>query len=113
MNQIELTKEHKSKLYEMCKELFPEWTIYKIEHDNMVSGNQWETDEEDPQESIAVNEFSIHWFEFCIDHLSKKVYTINGKIMYGYTYFINNVRYIKKHPVDYLYSEFKKLENGK
>lgn len=102
MTAITLTKEHKSKLLEMCKELFPEWKSHSlITNEQYISddtGNFSESDET----------FKIHWFEFCVNHLSKKVFTIENKIMAGYEYFINNIRYTKQHPVDYLYKEFKK-----
>ena len=114
MKSIELTEEHKSKLLEMCKALFPEYkrveiTDYQIDIDRNHS-NPVFIDLYKGELTVPFDIYSIHWFEFCINHLSKKVYTIDGKVMSGYTYFINNIRYTKKHPVDYLYEEFKKLK---
>lgn len=127
MKQLELTEEHKSKLLEMCKILFPEpefsfWWEYEMygrglkqEFNDVLCVSETlnppiNVGTEEKPYFRTNNYFNIHWFEFCINHLSKKVYTIDGKVMSGYTYFINNIRYTKKHPVDYLYEEFKKLK---
>ena len=47
MTSIELTKEHKSKLIEMCKILFPEWDIIKFESEQFsIDDNLLEENEE-------------------------------------------------------------------
>ncbi len=116
MNSIQLTEEHKSKLLEMCKDLFPKYKV-KFIPDNLL--------EYDDQifnylsiEEITEKEVDftvIHWFEFCmtnlvaslvkLDNLSNRIWRevwneLNGGPMVG----------IKKHPTDYLYNEFKKLK---
>ena len=120
MKNIELTEEHKSKLLEMCKELFPTYnfefmrgndefgfdiydyfTFYLIED---YENNEWYKSKTD-----------INWFEFCMTHLPEKIFKnpkgrfqgINGR-----PYWCEKVAesFAKVHPIDYLYEEFKKLE---
>lgn len=115
MKTIELTEEHKSKLLEMCKVLFPEngkW--FKI-----LCGNIYYS------RSGKFPAKSIHWFEFVMTHLVKRISNFNksNKISNSseVEYFINggvleiNLRHRMQnkynvHPVDYLYDEFKKLK---
>ena len=109
MSPIELTSEHKSKLLEMCKALFPEYTIYEVQKENhfgrivnTVQGNKWEYngDDDDP-----IDEFFIHWFEFCCNTLVNKLFDNSfdfGKIYYEILKSDN--------PIDYLYEQFKQLK---
>ena len=99
MKSIQLTEEHKSKLLEMCKILFPEYVIYPADNDGFIEGEQWVGDQ-NMGEDRPVNEFNIHWFEFCMTHLSEKIDCDLA----------HNIIYMKKHPIDYLYEEFKKLK---
>lgn len=108
MKPLELTEEHKIKLLEMFRELFPEYTriefyeIYNIEFEINNTSN------------------TIHWFEFCLLHLSEKIYKTFSKITeednwYGsHLNWAINTMYTKKphkiHLIDYLYEEFKKLK---
>jgi len=114
MENIELTKEHKTKLLEMCKKLFPKDTIYKFDnYDNIVflinhiitkyndklSGERWD------------KKLYIHWFEFCMTHLFTKLIvnkygyeSISDAMSNGY-YVIYSV-----NPIDYLYEKFKNLK---
>ena len=132
MKSIQLTEKHKSKLLEMCKELFPEYVIYPADNDGFIEGEQWVGDQ-NMGEDRPVNEFNIHWFEFCMTHLIVKLskeftkqklseadYTDNQypnwfseKVSYHLNPFRNeefeeDILFI--HPVDYLYEEFKKLK---
>ena len=132
MTSIKLTENHKSKLLEMCKELFPEYVIYPADNDGFIEGEQWVGDQ-NMGEDRPVNEFNIHWFEFCMTHLIVKLskeftkqklseadYTDNQypnwfseKVSYHLNPFRNeefeeDILFI--HPVDYLYEEFKKLK---
>lgn len=102
MKNIELTEEHKSKLLEMCKILFPEYdfTLDKWKQCFVTLGLK----------SKDLYENHIHWFEFCINPLSTKIdsfRTDSYLISHGQSYdnAINS-----EHPVDYLYEEFKKLK---
>jgi len=102
MKPLELTEEHRSKLLEMCKELFPNYDFMIrdfVEKNPSISLGK---------KSKKLYECHIHWYEFCIEHLSKKIYTIDNQVMSGYEYFVNNFRYKKEHPVDYLYADYKK-----
>ena len=117
MKALKLTKEHKEKLLEMCNKLFPEYiitfNINALEYGTFMVTNNGET--------------IIHWFEFCMTHLVDKIfesfeeddedfydrYINNGALFYGVG--VSEIIFVmlnsKKHPVDYLYEEFKKLEN--
>jgi hypothetical protein len=100
MEPRELTKEHREKLLEMCKELFPEYD-FKLD--------KWQQ----PFVSLGLKtkklyESHIHWFEFCMTYLAKKLL-----IMYDFTVYQTTGNFMYKHPVDYLYQNFKKLKNGK
>ncbi len=98
MKPIQLSEEQKTKLLEMCEALFPEFEIDEdtyfdengVLSTNIEIGNdRWE-------------EFNIHWFEFCLTHLAKKVIIDNGldyKEFCGMTWDL--------HPVEHLYREFK------
>ena len=110
MKNIELTEDHKSKLLEMCKELFPEY----VEIDFNKSGLLTLWKEKCP--SIQWSE--IHWFEFCMTYLLDKLHPDNDKQskdnwsmdLSDKDYVIFKIIVRKKHPVDYLYEEFKKLK---
>lgn len=112
MKPIELTEEHKSKLLEMCKELFIE-SKPKIDSNNIVS--LWILDSEGLSEGEY--NFKIHWFEFCMTYLMyklsyefSKIPNIKGRSIHIELWELNKGDYFKKHPVDYLYEEFKKLK---
>lgn len=90
MKPITLTKQQEKKLLEMAKALFPENQTWRF------TGNILEY-------SIKGNLVQyIHWFEFCIFHLVEKLSKAYGEAFYE--------MYYNHHPVDYLYSEFKKLK---
>lgn len=96
MKAIKLTEKHKSKLLEMCKVLFPEWKAhFLITGETYISDDTSEFSESDET-------FKIHWFEFCHEYLVKKILGDYNLVFCGPN---------RKHPVDYLYEEFKKLEN--
>lgn len=101
MKAIELTKEQQKKLLEMCKALFPELTdleirdsmedfCFKFEHICIEYGRN--------NNNLVI----IHWFEFCMTHLATVLICKNKKHM-------QQLFMGLKHPVDYLYEEFKKL----
>jgi hypothetical protein len=106
MKQIELTLEHREKLLEMCKELFPETELSfesDLAEDGMIDINI----------SKPNNLELIHWFEFCMTYLQDKL-----KELKCFEYEMDsNLRlmecWYKSHPVDYLYKIFKKLKNAK
>ena len=110
MKSIELTEKHKSKLLEMCVELFPkskiqftddfycEWTLFLITEDDYDS-------------TLPENIVECHWFEFCMTHLFNKLIVEK----YGYMSIsdaMSNGYYViySQNPIDYLYNEFLKLK---
>ena len=118
MKAIELTKEHKSKLLEMCNNLFIDrnWHFWESEtesypdgmigHCNTIiwGGKSYESVE-------------IHWFEFCMTHLAFKIlpkttfYNLDSAYdsLYNCLYQFWETKF--DNPIDYLYEEFKKLKN--
>jgi hypothetical protein len=99
MKNIELTKDHKCKLLEMCKVLFPEidWKWWTIE------GPNGEVEELELLECSTIEQFlTIHWFEFCMTHLAKKLLNPNDLIYYQTTGY-----FLYEHPIDYFYVKFK------
>ena len=126
MQAIELTQEQRDKLLEMCVKLFPEYKsiqfgvtqvflplnglglIVNVQHILFhVNGTKYET---------------FHWFEFCFLHVFPKVQNILNAEQLSNFYYITIGYYEKSnknknfefkrfiHPIDYLYSEFKKLK---
>lgn len=112
MKSIQLTEEDKSKLLEMCKVLFPEYT-YGFENDFSDIGiMEYYTNVEDWK--------FIHWFEFCMTHLANEIIYKEEKTLRTceneHNFMLKqlmNVFYNEKgiHPIDYLYKEFKKLKD--
>lgn len=141
MKSIELTEEHKSKLLEMCKVLFPKYVLIIIDESSMnestfiymfnkkdLEANIFKPysmygNKKDQIETIDNNEASliIHWFEFCMTHLTNALAGKNIKTdMFGDIEFEQaRIKYLTElakdrikgqyHPIDYLYSEFLKL----
>jgi hypothetical protein len=139
MKTIIVTEEHKSKLLEMCKVLFPEYgrieiQEYAIDVDKSLPSPVF-VDLYKQHITIPFDIYSIHWFEFCMTHLIRKIDNIYSEkileplekkaIAEGYPenwleiwnqrpwiklWSLTNSGNYKKHPVDYLYEEFKKLK---
>jgi hypothetical protein len=119
MKSIELTKDHKSKLLEMCKVLFPE---YEFDYEPELYGRGIGQNI-DCLSIYGKNVYeNIHWFEFCMTHLCVKIYNLidkynndlfinmfHGSIL-SFTHFKESGDFVAIHPVDYLYEEFKKLK---
>ena len=139
MKSIELTEDHKSKLLKMCGKLFKEESEinsipnFRISNDYVlglsdhtlycenrdISDNQYDGEEVPENELLdfytyPINCFdiNIHWFEFCMTHLFEALYWKGWKdedpnCVITFHLDLHN---FKKHPIDYLYSEFKKLK---
>lgn len=124
MKSIQLTEEQKEKLLEMCKELFPEYNNIKIKctlkgkkitvskriyfdgSGNMMGFPKKEMADVDPY----ITYDWIHWFEFCMTHLQDKLKGLGG-FENDFDCDVNLMScWYESHPVDYLYSEFKKLK---
>jgi hypothetical protein len=94
MKAIELTKEHRGKLLEMCKELFPEYykrvkyrgnnedyfadescrPQFKIHiYGEYLNFPSFEDNDSEPLE-YNVQFTGIHWFEFCMTHLLERIF---------------------------------------
>ena len=103
MKPIELSDLQKSKLLEMCNDLFSQY--YNIGFYS-VQSNTLQVSE--TKNSLVF----IHWFEFCITILANKIYDLQYSLevqddMLGGDYYEmiwNN------HPVDFLYEQFKQLK---
>lgn len=94
MKSIELTKKHKAKLLEMCNKLFK-----KEIHGLTIQEDNGFLNYSDTSKTVDYDD-RIHWFEFCMTHLAEKIDCDLA----------HNIIYMKKHPIDYLYEEFKKLK---
>jgi hypothetical protein len=130
MKPLALTEKHKSKLLEMCKTLFPEYKEIKFTFntDEYFTDNWSDTPNfgnilsfsDDTIKTGRCILINIHWFEFCLLHLSEKIYKTFFKLgekdnWYGsHLNWAINTMYTKKphkiHLIDYLYEEFKKLK---
>lgn len=125
MKAIELTQEHKDKLLEMCKALFPE-DIFSFNNDDGEDGiiDRNFAGDNVPFEKLLSwkDEGShFHWFEFCMTHLPVELHryamhehNVEPKdalriITTNLLRFEDFGRY-EIHPIDYLYNEFKKLK---
>lgn len=91
MKNIELTEEHKSKLLEMCKVLFPNMFVPTIQDNGYINYS-------DSGKTIDYSD-KIHWFEFCFNYLCPKI------IGEGYSLMVNS--FYTQHPIDFLYEWFK------
>ena len=117
MKSIQLTEEHKSKLLEMCKELFPEMDAYIVNDTKESNGfilGTW---------GQSTDGITIHWFEFCMTHLIDALAweNITSDMLADCQYENARLKYLLElakdrpdpgqyHPIDYLYEEFKKLK---
>jgi hypothetical protein len=120
MNSIKLTEEHKSKLLEMCKALFPKYKIWDLKL-NGEYRNYLIASFEEENDYIPNCDLYIHWFEFCMTYLPVELYryamhkcNINPAdalkiITINLTQFVDFGRY-EINPVDYLYEQFKTLK---
>lgn len=116
MQSIQLTQKHKDKLIEMCKALFPEYNNIYFRIDSKSSCIY-------PKEisidnnilrigSFGKLDLSIHWFEFCMMELAPKIMPpfIDCEEFYSGLLGLDEVDSYQKHPVDYLYEQFKELK---
>lgn len=108
MKAIQLTTEHREKLLEMCKELFPEYNNFWF---SVTIGHNFILEASIPNSKILVPALQMHWFEFCMTYLCDKIFLPKGESrldgIKGMDYYQRNEN---MHPIDYFYSEFKKLK---
>lgn len=100
MEQLEINDEQKEMLLEMCKTLFPEYKNIHS-HGAFIYFNK----------GIAPLD-SIHWFEFCMTHLTTILYNKLNNPNRGFTilYYRGMIIQESDHPINFLYEEFKKLK---
>jgi hypothetical protein len=109
MKTINLTEEHKSKLLEMCKTLFPEYKYWNL-HDgvcDLCSENTLDYNLEGKPEWNSY--FRTHWFEFSwiiLDKISEKLSPMKIKGLITHYGLVCFNRFDSIHPVDYLYDKF-------
>lgn len=110
MRTIELNKIHETKLLEMCDDLFSEYENFNISGKNIIY-----TDVKDIKQ--------IYWLELCLLELPKRIAENSNSVltdsMQYKIYESMSKRFLNihptynklkiKHPVDYLYQEFKKI----
>lgn len=140
MKTIEINNKQKENLLEMCKVLFPEYTFITFQNE-AIMGAGWGYNFNNICFSNKSNkifdiEQNIHWFEFVIAYLVQKiqdnlpedlvfrnqpeyvgnVYSWkegNKWTMYSEFFFLYPKKIYEKHPIDYLYEEFKKFKELK
>lgn len=110
MQSLDLSKEQKDKLVEMCIKLFPEYKHIQLADGScdfcLPSTLLLSTNIEPRHNSWIL----IHWFEFCLTHLFNKLMVMPNGYESIEDYISVNSYFIFGHPVDYLYYEFKKLK---
>lgn len=125
MESIKLTENHKEKLLEMCMKLFPEYKYWWITCPDLETSLYHVGFSNKKFLSFYWGGGDIHWFEFCLSYLSKKLAEEYYKQKLYNAYYphwfakeiasgINLSPEEEKHcelmhPVDYLYQKYKKL----
>ena len=129
MKSIELTDAHKSKLLEMCEKLFPKSKI-QFTDDFYCEWSLFLITEDDYDSTLPEDKVECHWFEFCMTHLVKKISILEDSKLGdddSDSIHMNIIKLCREkydnlcknildswsnhiHPIDYLYSEFKKLK---
>lgn len=110
MKSIKLTKEQKNKLLEMCTKLYPKvkWHFWRDdscpEFDETHLGYNMQYTLGNKAQPYKYG-LVIHWFETCMINLCEKIIKDNDQLSD-----FKSLNFNKKHPIDYLYEEFKKLK---
>ncbi len=116
MKPLVLTPQHKSKILEMCKVLFPEQVFgWEYEMSGRALGIEVDTILYSFTNDEFWNAFNIHWFELQWKILNKlcevkqlsPIDVKNQVLLYGLVCFNQSTLL---HPVDYLYAIFKEKE---
>lgn len=119
MNYIEVTEEQESKLAEMCKKLFPEYTINEVDGSGkflvvlqFVKHSGYFIHLVDDSQSKVT---SIPWLEFLLTTFQTRLYKVydtwvNGT---GADYFIELIDFggIGAHLIDKMYTQFKQIDD--
>lgn len=135
MKTITLSGEQREQLLEMAKALFPEYNFgFQNDYEDVGIMEYYP-----PANGLGGWKF-IHWFEFCMTHLSSKVFNAlhdftchmtadyaeecaeewqNNLMRHMSFHYLNPTRVVDVydsgkvvawHPVDYLYTQFKQLK---
>jgi len=108
MIAIELTEEHKEKLLEMCKTLFPEYEKIWITFTGPIMLLGYLRTNKSPYV-----DFNIHWFEFCLTQLAKKILSKMPDMEKPYLWTFQGLLLLhhnEEHLIDSLYEQLKKLK---
>ena len=96
MEPIKLSSDHKERLLEMCKTLYPKHEIY-FDPDMEEAGILNFVDSKNNH-----NWIQIHWFELCMKHIMVELLSDSAY----YSFFCRENTIL--HMVDFLYEKFKK-----
>lgn len=100
MEPLQLSKDQKGKLLEMCKILFTNYADIVISGLDVRLIIQWE----DLRGRHTKQEY-IPWFEMCMTQLATRLLSPQDMMLYQTT-----GKFLYEHPVVYLYEKFKKLK---
>lgn len=106
MKDIRVTEEHEKKLLEMARKLFPKYTILPW---NLQGKRAYDKGYIKYWKESDKGASFMHWFEFCMIHLATKL-AKKGHNALSLNHYSNLIQY-KIHPIDYLYTEFKKIKH--
>lgn len=112
MRCIKLTEKQKEILLEMCQTLFPEYETIRLDVPEELNNNHiFIIGFFQGNDYIPNCDLYVHWFEFCHTFLIARLSQINPKTDHDYEMLLSNC-YIndRKHIIDYLYKEFKKIK---
>lgn len=102
MQAIKISEEQKGKLLEICDKLFPELNLFEIDRDGYLMFVPID----------QIDDAAIHWFEFCMTHVIRKIEELLPFIGRQPAYWDQLMQHVfyGGHPIDYLYSEFLKMK---
>ena len=116
MKNIELTKDHKSKLLEMCKVLFPKNKVDSLQFGTIKFLINYYERKDINNSKITFGGWDevieIHWFEFCIFYLIDKIFNEDQEEAYlsNKDFYKGGLSFGDEHPIDILYNEFQKRQ---
>lgn len=111
---IPISKTQQYMLLEMCNNLFPNYS-WGFEDCCQAGATDFMFNnlESNPKKSkYEYGDGNYHWFEFCLTHLSTKIYNLGYYHCYNIsiTEFRGYLIQEAVHPVDYLYEEFQSMK---
>ena len=101
MHSLKTDNPHKHKLSEIFRKILPQYSV-GISMDGVLKfGNGFD----------LKPVFEIHWFEFCLTKIPLHLKDKNGNLVFNGgsgTLILQKWEEESIHPIDYIYSEFKK-----